>query len=299
MPVKLSIGIWAFAFGPYSSAPKSLEEIFERAASVGYDGVELSGYPPHVDPAAFATAEAQAGLRDKLAQAGLGVSGFSADLGAVNPLIPGNRRSYLDLFQRTLDVAAAVGSPSVRIDTGSAPGSIPDEDYHTSFHRLADLWRDCADIARKSGLRLLWEFEPGFVFNKPSEVVELHEKVGHPFFQILFDTAHAYTCGVVGARQHGRHETLEGGVGEFLETLHGAIGGIHLTDTDGTLYCDDTTTHVPLGQGHVPFKFIAPRMLALHNVSWWCVDLCFWPTAWDEMSASLVQARAILASAAA
>ncbi len=299
MATKLSIGIWAFAFGPYSAAPKSLEEILERAAEAGFDGVELSGYPPHVYPEAYSTPAAQASLRDRIDRLGLGVSGFSADLGAVSPIIPENRQAYLELFRRTLDVAAGVGSPSVRIDTGSAPGSIPDEDYHTSFHRLADLWRDCADLARHAGLTMLWEFEPGFVFNKPSEVAELHLKVGHPFFQILFDTAHAHTCGVVGARQHGRHETLEGGIGEFLSSLHSAIGGVHLTDTDGTLYCDDTTTHVPLGQGHVPFKFIAPKLLTLHNVRWWCVDLCFCPRAWDEIDSSLTQARAILASASA
>ena len=297
MPVKLSIGIWAFAFGPYSAAPKSLDETLERAAQAGYDGVELSGYPPHVYPDAFSTPAAQAALRNRLASLNLGISGFSADLGAVSPIIPENRRDYLELFRRTLDVAAAIGSPSVRIDTGSAPGSIPDEDYHTSFHRLADLWRDCADLARHAGLTILWEFEPGFVFNKPSEVVELHQKVGHPFFQVLFDTAHAYTCGVVGARQHRHRETLEGGVGEFLETLHGSIGGVHLTDTDGTLYCDETTTHIPLGQGHVPFKFIAPKLVALHNVRWWCVDLCFCPSAWDVVDSSLIEARTILAGA--
>lgn len=297
MPVKLSIGIWAFSFGPYSAAPKSLEEILDRAARAGYDGVELSGYHPHVYPEAYSSAESRTALRNRLAESGLGVSGFSADLGAVSPIVPGNRRAYLELFRRTLDVAAAAGSPSIRIDTGSAPGSIPAEDYHTSFHRLADLWRDCADIARNAGLRVLWEFEPGFIFNKPSEVVELHAKVGHPFFQILFDTAHAYTCSVIGERQHGKRETLEGGVGEFLRVLHGAIGGIHLTDTDGTLYCDETTTHVPLGQGHVPFQFIAPRLLANHGVGWWCVDLCFWPAAWEEMQRSLEQARAILAAA--
>jgi sugar phosphate isomerase/epimerase len=297
MAIKLSIGIWAFAFGPYSSSPKSLEEILERAARAGYDGVELSGYPPHVHPEAFKTPASQAALRDRLSSLNLGVSGYSADLGAVNPILPANRKAYLDLFRRTLDVAAGVGSPSLRIDTGSAPGVIPDEDYHTSFHRLADLWRECADFARHAGLTILWEFEPGFAFNKPSEVMEMHERVGHPFFRILFDTAHAYTCGVVGAKQHGRRETLEGGVGEFLDTIHDAIGGVHLTDTDGTLYCDDTTTHVPLGEGHVPFAYIAPKLLTLPHTRWWCVDLCFWPKAWDIVEASHERARAIIAAA--
>lgn len=297
MPVKISIGTWAFAFGPYSTAPKSLEEVLQRVAQAGYDGVELSGYSPHVSPKDFSTSAAQNELRRRLSDLNLGVSGFSADLGEVNPLAPSNRQAYLDLFRRTLDVAAACGSPSVRIDTGAAPGSIPDEDYHTSYHRLADVWRECADLARHAGLFIAWEFEPGFVFNKPSEVLELHERVGHPFFRVLFDTAHAYTCGVVGAHHHAKPEILEGGIGEFLEMLHDAIGAVHLTDTDGTLYCDDTTTHIPLGQGHVPFEYLAPKLLALPHINWWCVDLCFCPQAWEEVEPSLKRARSILAKA--
>ena len=29
----------------------------------------------------------------------------------------------------------------IRFDTGTAPGSISDDDYHTAFYRLADVWR--------------------------------------------------------------------------------------------------------------------------------------------------------------
>ena len=136
-----------------------------------------------------------------------------------------NRQAYLDQFRRLVDLAADLGSPMLRLDTFSAPGSIPDEDYHTAFHRLADVWRDCAELARQAQVRMVWEFEPGFVFNKPSEVFELHERVGHPWFQLLFDTAHAYMCGVVGSRQHGQREVLEGGVVELLDKLEQAFIG--------------------------------------------------------------------------
>ena len=127
----------------------------------------------------------------------------------------------------------------------AAPGSIEDSDYQSAFDRLADVWHDAAGIAQDAGVRMVWEFEPGFAFNKPSEVVALHQKVGHPNFFVMFDTSHAYMCAVVGARQHGAKETLPGGVAEFLEKLKGRIGAIHLIDSDGTLHGDETSTHRP------------------------------------------------------
>jgi sugar phosphate isomerase/epimerase len=172
------------------------------------------------------------------------------------------------------------------VDSIAAPGSIGEADYKPAFDRLADVWHKSADVAQKAGIRLVWEFEPGFVFNKLSEVVALHQRVAHPNFYILFDTSHAYMCGVVGARQHGAKETLPGGVSEFLKKLEGRIGAIHLIDSDGTLHGDETSTHRPFGEGFVDFKSLAPQLLAVPGIEWWCIDLCFWPGSWELVGAS-------------
>ncbi|QOY86597.1 sugar phosphate isomerase/epimerase family protein [Paludibaculum fermentans] len=295
--MKLSMGTWSFAFGPYAANPKSIPEIARRLAAAGFDGIELSGYPPHVTPEAYATPAARAELKALLSDLGLGISGYSSDLGSANPTIPENRTAYLDLFRRLLDLCHDLGSPMIRVDSVGAPGSIPDEDYHTAFHRLADLWRDCADAARQAHVLMAWEFEPGFLFNKPSEVIEMHELVGHPWFQILFDTAHAYMCGVVGSRQHGKREILEGGVAEFIAKLHGSIGAVHVIDSDGTLVNDDTSTHLPIGEGHVPWPFLAPKLLNIPHIGWWCADLCFYEGAWERIDDNLRAVRGLLAPA--
>src|SRR4029077_13045451 len=106
---------------------------------------------------------------------------------------------------------------NIRVDSIAAPGSIEDSDYRAAFANLADVWRDAADIAQQARVRLVWEFEPGFAFNKPSEVAGMHAAVAHSNFFVLFDTSHAYMCSVVGARQHGAREVLPGGVSEFLD----------------------------------------------------------------------------------
>ena len=295
--MKISMGAWSFTFGPHAAEPKSLETVCRRLSAAGFDGIELCGYPPHVTLEAYPNSASRSALRRSLDDFGLGVSGFSADLTAVNPVVAGNRSAYLVLFQRQLELCAELGAPFIRIDSGAAPGSLPDDEYRQAFHRLADLWRDCSDLARKAQVRIAWEFEPGFVFNKPSEVVALHDEVGHPWFRVLFDTAHAHMCSVRAARQHGAPEVLEGGVLAMIEKLKGRVGGVHVVDSDGSLYFDETSMHRPFHAGVVAWPEVIPALLANFPVEWWCIDLAFCPDAWGLVDVSLSQLKELLVNA--
>ena len=284
--MKISLGSWAFSFGPYASNPIPFEQTVKRLSSAGYDGIEICGFPPHVTQGKYPTTESRKELVRFLKDNHLGVSGYAADFSSVNPVAPGNKQKYLDLFKRNVQMCVDIGSPAIRVDSVAAPGSIADRDYAASFDRLAGLWREAAGIAQDAGIRMNWEFEPGFVFNKPSEVVTMHQRVGHPNFCIMFDSSHAYMCAVVGARQHGRKEVLIGGVSEFLRKLEGRIGAIHLIDSDGTLHGDETSTHCPFGEGFINFKSLVPQLLAVPNIEWWCIDMCFWAGSWELVEAS-------------
>lgn len=273
--MKFSFGSWAFIYGPHSAQPLSFEEAARWIAEAGFDGIEVSGFPPHISLESHAGAESQREVRRMLADRGLAVSGYVPDLTMVNPGIEGNRTRYLDTFARYVDLCAEIGSPSIRIDTIAAPGSIPESEYAETSDRIASVWQAAAERAARSKVRVLWEFEPGFAYNKPSEVVQLYEDVGHSNFQILFDTAHAYLCAVVGARQQGEPEMLRGGVGELLDLLCGRIGHVHIVDTDGTLYGEETSSHCPLGKGVIDFQALRPKLLSVPGIEWWCVDLAF------------------------
>jgi sugar phosphate isomerase/epimerase len=295
--MKISLGSWAFSFGPYASAPAPWDQTVRHAAETGYDGVEISGFPPHVTLEDYSTPESWRAVRRLLEDLNLGVSGYSADFTAVNPTAASNRRRYLDLFERNVELCAGIGSPVIRVDSGAAPGSLTETEYAEAFDRLADLWHEAAERAEPAGVKVVWEFEPGFVFNKPSEILRLHERVGHPNFRILFDTAHAYMSSVVGARQQGKAERLKGGVLELLGMLRGRVGHVHVIDSDGTLYGDETSTHRPFGEGRIDFKTLAPALLALPGIEWWCVDHCFWAGCWDLVGASLNFIRNLIAEA--
>lgn len=298
--MKISLGSWAFSFGPFAENPIPFEKTVKRLSSAGYDGIEICGFPPHVTQDKYPTKESRNELVRFLKDHHLGVSGYAADFSSVNPVAEGNKQKYLDLFRRNVQMCVDIGSPAIRVDSVAAPGSIDDQDYAASFDRLAGVWREAAGIAQDAGIRLNWEFEPGFVFNKPSEVVSMHQRVGHPNFFIMFDTSHAYMCSVVGARQHGPKEVLIGGVPEFLRKLDGRIGAIHLIDSDGTLHGDETSTHRPFGEGYIDFKSLAPQLLAVPNIEWWCIDMCFWAGSWElvessrEFVAGLLRQKAVV-----
>jgi sugar phosphate isomerase/epimerase len=284
--MKISLGSWAFSFGPYWDHPVPFEDTAKRLSEAGYDGIEVCGFPPHITLDKYPTKESREEVVRFLRDLNLEVSGYAADLSSVNPAANGSRTKYLDLFSRNIEMCRDIGSPTIRVDTVAAPGSVPDAEYKAAFHRVADTFRDAAHVAQQGGIRMAWEFEPGFLFNKPSEVLEMHQTVAHPNFTIMFDTSHAYMCGVVGARQHGTRDVLPGGVEEFLEKLRGRIGAIHLIDSDGTLHGDETSTHAPFGLGQIDFESLAPKLLDVPKVDWWTVDMCFWEGSWDLVESS-------------
>lgn len=292
--MKLAFGSWAFTFGPYANRPVPFDQTARRVAEAGYDGIEICGFPPHVTAEAYPTKESRRELVSCLSDLNLGVSGYVADFSAVNPVVVSHTGKYLDVFRKNVELCVDLGSPSIRVDTVAAPGSISESEYKSAFGRLAETWWWAADFARNAGVRTVWEFEPGFVFNKPSEILAMHDAVAHPNFKITFDTAHAYMCSVVGARQHAPRETLAGGVLEFAKKLGNRIDHIHMVDSDGTLYGDETSTHRPLGQGLINFRALTPALLALPLVEWWCIDLSFCPEAWDMVKDSLEYVQHLL-----
>ncbi len=46
--MKISLGSWAFSFGPFADNPIPFEKTVKRLSDAGYDGIEICGFPPHV-----------------------------------------------------------------------------------------------------------------------------------------------------------------------------------------------------------------------------------------------------------
>jgi sugar phosphate isomerase/epimerase len=275
---KLAFGSWAFSFGPFADAPWSFESLCRYAADAGYDGVEINGFRPHPHHADYDSDPKCAELRALIADAGLEPSGYAPDFTTVPPSeVP--EESYLAEIDAARRFCERMGIGILRVDTVSPPDAHAADEYERRFAHLVKTWGAAAERCRRSGITLVWEFEPGFWLNKPSEVLRVAESVGDPAFKLLFDTSHAYMGAVAAARQTGEPETLEGGVAEYARLVNPHIGHVHLIDSDGSLHDDETSAHIPFGQGDVDFPAALQALRpALDGMEWWGIDFCFCPT---------------------
>jgi sugar phosphate isomerase/epimerase len=275
---QLAFGSWAFAFGPFESDPWEFGRLCRYAAEAGYDGVEINGFRPHPHDQDFADDASCARLSDQIAALGLGISAYAPDFTGTPPAeVP--LADYLARIDSVLAFCRRLGIDRVRTDTVSPPGPLPDGQWTARFDHLVTAWKVAADRCADSGVRLLWEFEPGFWLNRPSEVVRVLSAIDHPNFQVLFDTSHAYAGAVAGAR-HGRDpEILPGGTAEYAGMVAPWLGHLHVIDGDGSLHNGETSEHLPFGTGDVPFDEVIEALgPAAPELDWWTVDFCFCET---------------------
>jgi sugar phosphate isomerase/epimerase len=277
---KISVGAWAYIWGGYQEKPIPLPKVLKRLHELKFDGIEMAAYPPHLDPKDFDTRAKRLEIKKMLDGYGLKVTGLAADFNSVPPALVSPTK-YVDVVMTALDICHDLDIPNVRADTISPPTEIPGGmDYETCFWRVAQVFHRAAEVCGREGIKFVWEFEPGFLFNKPSEVVRMVYAVDHPNFSTLFDSCHAYMCGVIASRQMGKKETLPGGVVQFAHMLTGKIGHVHFIDSDGTLHDNHTSTHAPFGKGVLNFDEIVKALFeAGYTEDWWPIDLCFWPNA--------------------
>jgi len=296
---RISIGTWAYIFNQ-EEPTNDFHKILHKLQDLGYDGVELGSFGPHPSPASHPTKASRAKLKKEIADHGLALSGIAVDLWAFKT--PGTSivdeipAAYLTAFLGWCVFAAELDAKTIRVDTVIAPTFFEADaegkkiGAEKGFERFVNVWDKCSKMAADYGLNVCWEFEPGFAFNKPSEIVALVDAVrgrGNQNFGVLYDTCHAHMCAAVGANQTGDKETLPGGEFDLLDKLKGKITHIHLIDSDGTLNEHNTSTHNPFGTGRLDFDKLVPAMQASgvpHD--WWTVDLCFWPHAWDVTAQS-------------
>jgi sugar phosphate isomerase/epimerase len=280
--IKLSIGSWAYTFGPYQDNPIDLATVCRRLGELGFDGIELGGFRPHAHPDDYATPAKRAELKRLLSDNGLQVSAIAADFWS-DKLVPWEKRDgYRATFAKNLDFCNAIGIPAIRVDTVAPPPGPEGKERKKALKRCAEVWHECAVWASATNVKVTWEFEPGFAFNKPSEILAMARAVDHPNFGILLDACHAHMVAKVGARQSEPVETLRGGAVQLIRQLKGKINHIHLIDSDETLHQGETSTHRPFGEGVLDFDQVIPAILkAGYKSEWWVIDLCFWPEAWD------------------
>lgn len=296
--MKISIGSWAYTIGPWAAHPVPFETVTAKLKELRFDGVELGAFPPHPNPGnpngpdsewpgAMPEKAQRAELRAQMKELGLEFSGIAANLWGEKLINTEDPSKYIQEFRRNAEFAADLGIPAVRVDTVQPPTILRKVDAGAAAERVVRAWQACCDIAAEFGVDVVWEFEPGFAFNKPSEIVRIHDAVDRANFGLLYDTCHGQMVGVVGARQEGEKEVFESQL-EFIEVLDGRIRHVHVIDSDNTCHKDaagedETSAHPPFGLGVLDFDALMPALLGAARLKhgWITIDLCFWPDAWE------------------
>jgi sugar phosphate isomerase/epimerase len=288
---KLSIGSWAYIFN--QEVPTTdFHVVLHKLQDLGYEGVELGSFGTHPTPWSHPTKADRQKLKQQVADHGLEFSGIAVDLWSFKKpgpsILDENPTPYMAAFLGFTAFASDLGIKTIRVDSVEPPNFFEttgkDINPKAGLDRAVAVWDKCARIAADYGLNVCWEFEPGFLFNKPSEIVAVVDGVrakGNKNFGVLYDTCHAHMVAAVGANQTGQKETLPGGEMELLQKLAGKVTHFHLIDSDGSLNEHSTSTHNPFGTGRLNFDQLLPEMVKQAPNDWWCVDLCFWPHAWD------------------
>jgi sugar phosphate isomerase/epimerase len=290
MKKKLSIGSWAYLFNQ-EKPTNDFHQVVHMLHDLGYEGVELGSFGVHPTPFSHPSRSDRQRLKKLVADHGLEFSGIAVDLWSFKKpgpsILDENPVPYMAAFLGYAAFAADLGIKTIRVDSVEPPDFFQTSktDPKVGMERIITVWDKCSKIAADYGMNICWEFEPGFLFNKPSEVLKIVDGVrakGNSNFGVLYDTCHAHMCAVMAANQPAPKETLPGGELEFLQKLKGKITHVHLIDSDGSLNEHNTSTHNPFGTGKLNFDKLLPELAAAGVPNdWWCVDLCFWPNAWD------------------
>ncbi|MDD3361233.1 MAG: sugar phosphate isomerase/epimerase [Hespellia sp.] len=270
---KISISSWAI--------PQHIDELCKGAKKIGFDGISLGGFAPYgADADLQKTPEEVEKYKKAFIDNGLQVADYAIDLWSYDALT--QTGEWRAAYTRALEYAKTFNMTNIiRIDTDSKPELPEGMTYKEVKEFYIKNFKEMAQEAATYGFEVVWEFEPGFILNEPSNIVEVVKKVDEKNFSLLFDTCHAYNValGLNGIDP----EVLDGGIMEFIEMAKGHIGFVHLIDADGTLNHDNTSEHVPFGDGKIDFDEVVPALMDIggYKADWWAIDLCEWPNAWE------------------
>src|SRR5262245_19241275 len=219
MKRRLSIGSWAFIFNQ-EKPTNDFHQVVHMLSDLGYEGVELGAFGAHPTPVSHPTRADRQRLKKEVADHGLAFSGIAPDLWSFKKPGPSimdeNPLPYLSAFLGFATFGGDLGIKTIRVDSVEPPDFFQTSkmDPKLGMDRIISVWDKCSKMAADVGMNICFEFEPGFVFNKPSEILGIVDGVrakGNSNFGVLYDTCHAYMAAVIGANQSGQKETLPGG----------------------------------------------------------------------------------------
>ncbi len=215
----------------------TLTDILTRLPGYGYEGVELRGLGPDLDltqSPAFAAPAALAQTRQAFADAGLAICGVDTSCTFTDP-DPAARIKQIEDGRRAIDLAAALGAPTIRV----FGGGIGDESERPeAAKRVAEALLELGGYAAQTN-SVAVVLETHDAFSTGAQAAQALRQAIHPSVGALWDLHHPYRQGETPV--------------ETFAALGPYVKQTHVKDSKpGGTYC-------LLGEGDIPI----PEMLRL------------------------------------
>jgi sugar phosphate isomerase/epimerase len=245
------LGVW------YRGAALTIEQLIERAARFGYDGIEIDGKRPHGNPLDLPAGRCR-DLRRKAQDAGIEIYAVAANNDFSSP-VPEHRESQLLYVRELIRMAADLGVQTVRV-FAAWPGVTfsPDGATYLVARQLwreahlrvdpAETWEWCraglseaARFAGDAGVTLaLQNHAP--VTNSPDDMLRMIRDVDSPHLQACLDAPLAAKQGITSMRETARSvaglQVLSHFGGEYERDADGRVRG-YVRNPDMTLTPED------------------------------------------------------------
>ncbi|MFZ0931314.1 MAG: sugar phosphate isomerase/epimerase family protein [Syntrophobacteraceae bacterium] len=189
-----------FAFSSNAFLHCTLSETISLLADIGYEGIEIMADVPHAYPLYFTDEEIRQTRklldRKRIQVSNLNAFMHNADGDTYHPswieIDPAQRARRIEYTLRCIDLAEKLGAPHLSTEPGGPLDGISREEGLSHF---LDGLRAVEGRARRKGIKILIEPEPGLLIENSSEFLETYKRLDPAVFGLNFDIGHFFCAG--------------------------------------------------------------------------------------------------------
>jgi L-ribulose-5-phosphate 3-epimerase len=193
---RVRLAVSSYSYWHFKTEKYPIEKVIEHAASLGFDGVEILHRGMAGEDPVYLNALKKAAFRNSL---DLVMLSIHQDF--VSP-DPADRKKDVDHTRHCIDLAAQLGIPAIRLNSGrwntipsfddlmKVKGDEPPIAGHTEDEAIkwvVDSIQECLPAAEKAGVMLALENHWGLT-TKPETLLRIYKSIQSPFFGINLDT---------------------------------------------------------------------------------------------------------------
>lgn len=220
----------------FSTPTLTLAEMLETARRFGYDGIEPRLDSKHAHGVEVdASAQERRAIRDEVAARGIRVACIATSLRYADPALA---EEVIRQTRERIDLAGAVGAPTMRVFGGKIPEGLSRE---AAVERVTESLSSVADHAAERGVTVCLETHDDWC--DPAHVAAVLERVNHPSIAANWDIMHP-------VRTAGK--TMD----EAFETLRPWIRHLHIHDCIGK-------DLAPIGTGEIDHRRAVELLMSI------------------------------------